>query len=282
MAIEGKIPASGPISFGAVRGFLGENDPNYTCYVNTAIIGYFQKYLKRIPDEAGALYWQSVLENGTPLATIENLIATSLEAQVVASVGAAVATVGNAENYNMNRDMFRVITKTNANQPIKASDLRSKDNSVKEYNSPWMVNIIGRPATQLTPKIFLNSYFSGDNFRNGDTIKISTYSATEPDPDRYANWVYPPWAVINWFIQIGTYFNLRVQNASGRKRHNTILYYDPADNSIQIQGQYTGASSKSKQCQVAIIRIEYIPHLIVSNFYQYYDAGIDHFKANHD
>jgi hypothetical protein len=282
MAIEGKIPASGPISFGAVRGLLGENDPNYPCYVNTAIIGYYQRYLLRLPDEYGALYYQSILETGQrTLAEIEQDIANSPEAQIVASIGTAIGTVGNAENYNMNRDMFRVITKSNSNQPIKASDLRSKDNSYKEYNSPWLLNVQQRNVTPISPPLNLSDYFSGDQYMNGDTLKVTVYSHYG---EGYVAWSSFGRDVINFFIDTSNYYDsgFVLNNAGGSKTHNSRVIYDPADRSIKIQGSYLGGSSGNKNAHCSLIRVEYIQFPIPSNFYQYYPDGLAHFKANHD
>ena len=59
MAIEGKIPASGPISFGAVRGFLAENAPTHVCHIEPRILAAYEFYLNRIAEEGGAFFWQS-------------------------------------------------------------------------------------------------------------------------------------------------------------------------------------------------------------------------------
>jgi hypothetical protein len=303
MAIEGKIPASGPISFGAVRGLLGENDPNYPCYVDTTIIGYFNKYLLRIPDEGGILYYQSLLQTGNQtLAQIEADIANSPEAQIVASIGTAIGVVGDAQDYNMNRDMFRVITKSNSNQPIKASDLRSKDNSYKSFGnlvdvsngSPsGFVESIGAVRAPISNKLFLSDYFGGDQFITGDTIKVTTWShiINPSTPGAYVGFGTSYMSVVDHFIQVGTLYpklELRadqffIRNHAPSGRHTShMLYYDPVDQSLQVESRWDGGSASNKRTWNSIIRIEYIPYPIPYVFYQYYSDGITNYVARYD
>ena len=290
MAIEGKIPASGPISFGAVRGILGENDPNYACYVHPEIIRFYTVHLLRLPEEGGAMYWQSILENGVlTLAEIELYISSSNEAQIVAATGGPIAASADATDYNMNRDMFRVITKSNSNQPIKASDLRSKDNSYKEYNSPWLLDArrgqankeVKVTSSDLSPPLFLNNYFDGDQFTGLDAIKATVYSHYN---EGFVGWSSFGRDVINFFIRMDNYYDsgFVLNSAGGGKAHYSGIVYDPSDRSIKIKAEYGYSKTKSGNVHCSLIRIEYIPHQIHTNFYQYYDAGIDDFKANHD
>jgi hypothetical protein len=303
MAIEGKIPASGPISFGAVRGLLGENDPNYPCYVEPKITAFFQKYLLRIPDEGGILYYQSQLQTGNrTIDQIEQDIANSSEAQVVALIGVPIGVVGDAQDYNMNRDMFRVITKSNANQPIKASDLRIKDNSYKSFDnlvdvfngSPsGFVESRGEVRAPISNKLFLSDYFGGDQFTDGDTIKVTTWSHIKnpSTPGAYVGFGTSYRSVVDHFIQVGTLYpelayradQFFIRNHAPSGRHTShMLYYDPADQSLQVESRWDGGSAGNKRTWNSIIRIEYIPYGIPHVFYQYYDDGITNYVARYD
>lgn len=285
MAIEGKVPASGAISFNTTRGNLGENEPNYPCIVDPRIINIYQQYLMRDPEESGALYWQSLLESGQlDFNYIDNLIRNSPEAAAVAAAGAPVAPLGPTNNYNMNRDMFRVITKSNDRTTIPASTLRSKDNSYKQYTSPWLADSgAARVATLISPKLMLEDYFGGDQFTDADTLKVTTYAHWNENP---IAWVHQSKDVVNFFINLGGTFyeSPQVRNIIDKKYCMTQIYYDPTDRSLQVRGLwgYSGATSSNKWCWASIVRIEYIPHPIPANFWQYYPEGYQHFQANYD
>jgi len=293
MAVEGKIPASGPISFGQVRGLLGENEPNYPFEIDPIILSAYQTYLLRNPEEEGAWYWQSSIAAGFVTPTdFEIFVQNSAEAQIVASTGVPLVTPGNALNYNMNRDMFRVITKQNENTTIKASDLRTKDNSYKLYTEPYLLTTQKtRVGTPISNKLYLKTYFDGNRFTKGDatslsdTVKVTTFASHPNDPiNGNIPWVNQNLDVINFFIKLDEPWDTGWinQNNGYRKSHHTRLYYDPADMSVQIQGLYSYDTSNSKDSRVSLIRVEYIPYYIVQSFYQYYNDGFTAFQANFD
>ena len=293
MSVEGKIPASGEISFGAVRGYLGENEPNYPFEINPIIVSVYQKYLLRNPEEEGAWYWQSQFAAGNITeADFEIFVSTSAEAQIVASTGAPFFTPGVALNYNMNRDMFRAITKLNENTPIRASDLRSKDNSYKLYTDPYLLTTPKtRVQTPLSEKLYLKTYFDGNRFTKGDATSLSdtvivTTFASHPDDGINGGipWVNPNLDVINFNIKLDEPWDTGWvnQNNGYRKSHHTRLYYDPNDMSVQIQGLYSYDSSNNKYTRVSVIRVEYVPYYIVQSFYQYYNDGFAAYQANYD
>ena len=282
MAIEGKIPASGPISFGAVRGFLAEGAPTHVCHIEPRILAAYEFYLNRIAEEGGAFYWQSQLECGD--LTIEEIESRIAADGVLFGIvpGGTVLQVLDDSNYNMNRDMLRVITKSNANQPIKASDLRSKDNSIGNFDSPYLLDVQQRNVTPVSPPFFLNDYFSGDQYKNGDTLKVTVFSHYG---EGYVAWSSFGRNVINFFINTKNYYDsgFVLNNGGGSKTHNSRVIYDPADNSIKIQGAYLGKASGNKNAHCSLLRVEYVPFPLTScNFYQYYENGIDDYKANHD
>jgi len=312
MAIEGKISSSGPISFGSARDHLGDDTPipvpDLTVDLDRRIVGFFRTYLLREPDEAGAIYYQSLLGNDAgdqfsyvnsinTIDEIEQFFINSAEGQIVAATGAP-APSGYVSDYNMNRDMFRVITKTNDITSISASQLRTKDNSYTGYRPNYLLDIFDVTSDallNLTDKLFLTDYFGGDQFITGDTIKVTTWGHRFSNPDapnagfdenatfgRGVRFSTPYLSVVNHFIQIGTYYESpEVRNHNGPNKYTYHkVYYDPTDQSLQLQALFTGKNAR--ESWNSLIRIEYIPYQIAQNFYQYYYDGYEDFEAKYD
>jgi hypothetical protein len=307
MAIEGKIPSSGPISFGSARDNLGDDAipvVDLTVELDRRILGFYRTHLLREPDEAGSLYYQSLLGNDAgdqfshtnsinTIDEIEQFFINSAEGQIVAATGAP-APSGYVSDYNMNRDMFRVITKSNSITSISASQLRTKDNSYTGYRPNYLLDIFdvtSDAALNVSNKLFLTDYFGGDQFVAGDTIKVTTWGHRFSNPDvpdvndtfgRSVRFSTSYLSVVNHFIQIGTYYE-----SPGVKNHNGgskftyhIVYYDPADQSLRLQTLFTGKNAR--EAWSSLIRIEYIPYQIAQNFYQYYYDGYEDFEAKYD